>query len=95
MAHFFGMEFSLAIRTGVASSILVTGILFGLMHGPQLGENWALVSLLMLVGVIFTFARARSGTVLASFFLHLGYNSMIALTSIIATRGFTRMPPHP
>ncbi|PYT74878.1 MAG: hypothetical protein DMG39_01655 [Acidobacteria bacterium] len=95
VAHFFGMEFSLAIRTGVASSILVTGILFGLMHGPQLGENWALVSLLMLVGVIFTFARARSGTVLASFFLHLGYNSMIALTSIIATRGFTRMPPHP
>ena len=95
IAHFFGMEFPRAIRTGVASSILVTGILFGLVHGPQLGGNWAVVALLMLVGVIFTFARAWTGTVLASFFLHLGYNSMIAITSIIATRGFTRMPPHP
>ncbi|HYL85148.1 MAG TPA: CPBP family intramembrane glutamic endopeptidase [Candidatus Angelobacter sp.] len=95
IAHFFGMEFSLAIRTGVASSILLTGVLFGLMHGPQLGENWALVTLLALVGVIFTFARAWTGTVFASFLLHLGYNSMIAITSIIATKGFTQMPPHP
>ena len=95
IAHFFGMEFSLAIRTGVASSILLTGILFGLMHGPQLGDNWALVSLLAVVGVIFTFARAWTGSVFASFFLHLGYNSMIAISSIIATKGFTQMPPHP
>lgn len=93
IAERFGMECSQAIRTGVASSILVTGILFGLMHGPQLGESWELVSLLMLVGVIFTFARAWTGTVLASFLLHLGYNSMIAITAIIGTKGFTHMPP--
>ena len=93
IAQHFGMECSRAIRTGIASSILVTGILFGLMHGPQLGENWELVSLLIVVGVIFTFARAWTGTVLASFLLHLGYNSMIAITAIIGTRGFTHMPP--
>lgn len=92
VAQRFGMECSQAVRTGVASSILVTGILFGLMHGPQLGENWELVGLLILVGVIFTFARAWTGTVLASFLLHLGYNSMIAITAIISTRGFTHMP---
>jgi hypothetical protein len=28
----------------------------------------------------------------ASFLLHLGYNSMIAVTTIISTHGFTRMP---
>ena len=93
--QFFGMEFSSATRTGVVTSILVTGTLFGLMHAPQLGYTWGLVSLLTLVGVIFTFARAWTGTVLASFLLHLGYNSMIAFTSIIATKGFTHMPPHP
>jgi len=86
------MESSSAVRTGVATSILITGILFGLMHAPQLGYTWGLVSLLTLVGVIFTFARAWTGTVLASFLLHLGYNSMIAFTSIIATKGFTHMP---
>jgi len=93
--QFSGMEFSAATRTGVATSILMTGMLFGLMHAPQLGWTWGLVSLLTLVGVIFTFARAWTGTVLASFLLHLGYNSMIAFTSIIATKGFTQMPPHP
>jgi len=91
--QFFGMEFSSAIRTGVVTSILMTGTLFGLMHAPQLGWTWGLVSLLTLVGVIFTFARAWTGTVLASFLLHLGYNSMIAFTSIVATKGFTHMPP--
>ena len=79
---------------GVLPGILITGVLFGLMHGAQLGWSWGLVALLTLVGVIFTFARARTGTVVASFLLHLGYNSMIAFTSIIATKGFTQMPPH-
>jgi membrane protease YdiL (CAAX protease family) len=82
-----------AIRFGTVAGIILTGILFGLMHGAQLGWTWGLVSLLTLVGVIFTFARAWTGTVLASFLLHLGYNSMIAITSIIATKGFTHMPP--
>lgn len=77
---------------GVLPSVLLTGVLFGLMHGSQLGWTWGLVSLLTLVGVIFTFARSRTGTVLASFLMHLGYNSMIAASSIIATKGFTHMP---
>jgi membrane protease YdiL (CAAX protease family) len=92
VAQFLGMESSRAIRAGVVFSILLTGFLFGLMHAPQLGGNWGLVSLLILVGLIFTFVRAWTGTVVASFLLHLGYNSMIALTSIIATHGFTQMP---
>jgi len=93
VAEFFGMESPRTIRAGMVFSILLTGFLFGLVHAPQLGGNWGLVSLLVLVGVIFTFARAWTGTVVASFLLHLGYNSMIAVTSIIATRGFTHMPP--
>jgi membrane protease YdiL (CAAX protease family) len=80
---------------GIVPGILLTGVLFGLMHGSQLGWTWEIVLLLMLVGVIFTFARARTGTVLASFLLHLGYNSMIAVTTIVSTHGFTRIPTSP
>jgi membrane protease YdiL (CAAX protease family) len=80
---------------GVLPGILITGVLFGLMHGSQLGWTWGLVLLLTFVGVIFTFARARTGTVLASFLLHLGYNSMIAVSSIIATKGFQHIPIKP
>ncbi len=93
VARSFGMEYSVALRASVVTSIVITGTLFGLMHGYQLGWSWGFVSLLILVGIIFTFARAWTGTVLASFLLHLGYNFMIALTSIIATKGFTHMPP--
>ncbi|MGB2672793.1 MAG: CPBP family intramembrane glutamic endopeptidase [Candidatus Acidiferrum sp.] len=77
---------------GVATSVIITGVLFGLMHGAQLGWTWSLVSVLILVGVIFTFARARTGSVFASFLLHLGYNSTIALVTILGTWGFTKMP---
>ena len=79
---------------GIVPGILLTGILFGLMHGSQLGWTWGIVGLLILVGIIFTFARAHTGTVLASFLLHLGYNSMIAFATIIGTHGFTKIPTH-
>jgi membrane protease YdiL (CAAX protease family) len=77
---------------GIVPGILLTGVLFGLMHGAQLGWTWSIVGLLILVGIIFTFARAHTGTVLASFLLHLGYNSTIAIATIIGTHGFTQIP---
>lgn len=80
---------------GIVPGILLTGLLFGLMHGSQLGWSWGIVALLILVGVIFTSARAYTGTVLASFLLHLGYNSAIAVTSIVSTHGFTHLPVSP
>ena len=91
----FGANSASAVRTGTALAIGLTGVLFGLMHGAQLGWTWGLVSTLITVGIIFTFARARAGTVLASFLMHFGYNSMIAFSAIVSTHGFTRMPPHP
>ncbi len=93
LAGQLGMDSARAVRFGTASGILITGILFGMMHGSQLGWNWGLVSLLTLVGVIFTFARATTGTVFASFLMHLGYNSLIAVSSILLTKGFQTPPP--
>ena len=81
--------------TGSGFGIVLTGTLFGLMHGAQLGWTWGLVAMLVTVGIIFTLARALAGTVVASFLLHLGYNSMIAFSAIVSTHGFTKMPPHP
>jgi membrane protease YdiL (CAAX protease family) len=93
LAGYFGFAPNTALRAGTAAGVLITGILFGLLHGAQLGWTWAIVSLLIFVGIIFTFARAITGTVLASFLLHLGYNSMLAAASVIATKGFTHLPP--
>ena len=76
---------------GVVPGIAVTGVLFGLMHGYQLGWTLSLVSTLIFVGVVFTFVRARTGTVFASFLLHLGYNSTIAVVTILGTHGFQQI----
>lgn len=90
---FRGYLYPLFARSfGVAAGIIITGILFGLMHGAQLGWTWGLVSVLVGVGIIFTFVRARTGTVFASFLLHLGYNSTIAIVTILGTQGFTKFP---
>jgi len=77
---------------GIVPGVLLTGLLFGLMHGSQLGWSWGVVALLVLVGVIFTFVRAHTGTVVASFLLHLGYNSAIAIGTLVSTHGFQRLP---
>lgn len=91
---FRGYLYPLFARSfGVAPGIVLTGVLFGLMHGAQLGWTWALVGVLIFVGIVFTIVRARTGSVLASYLMHLGYNSLISLFAILGTHGFTRLPP--
>lgn len=77
---------------GVVPSIVVTGVLFGLMHGPQLGGAKSLIAVMSLVGIIFTAVRARTGSVFASYLMHLGYNSLIGVSLALATHGFTQVP---
>jgi membrane protease YdiL (CAAX protease family) len=66
----------IARRWGIAAGIAITGTLFGLMHAAQLWGGWGQIALLVLVGVVLTLVRARTGTVAASYFVHLGYNGL-------------------
>jgi len=77
---------------GVGPSIVVTGVLFGLLHGPQLGGAKSLIAVMSFVGIVFTFVRARTGSVFASYLMHLGYNSLIGISLLLSTHGFTQMP---
>jgi CAAX protease family protein len=77
---------------GMPAGVLFTGVLFGLFHALQLGFAWKQVALLMIVGIVFTYVRARAGTVLASFLVHLGYNSFLFGALFIATRGLRYFP---
>lgn len=85
----------LARKLGVPAGIAVTGMIFGMLHGAQLGWAWGLVVLLTFVGVVLTYVRARTGTVVASYFVHLGYNSMLAIFAGIASHGFRSFPQGP
>ena len=66
----------IARRFGIAAGVAITGTLFGLMHAAQLWGGWGQIALLILVGVVLTWVRARTETVAASYFVHLGYNGL-------------------
>ncbi len=69
----------LARRCGIGGGVVLTGILFGLLHAVQLWGGWGQIALLILVGMVLSRIRASSGSVLPCYFFHLGYNSLIAV----------------
>jgi membrane protease YdiL (CAAX protease family) len=75
----------LARSWGVPASVVLTGTLFGLMHAPQLWGGWLQIALLILVGIVFTYARATTRTVVTSYLLHVSYNSFLFLTFLIGS----------
>jgi membrane protease YdiL (CAAX protease family) len=85
----------LARSFGVGAGVVVTGVLFGLLHAQQLWGGWVQIGLLMVVGIVFTFARAVSRTVFASFLLHVSYNLLPSLASLVEYFGLRhRIPGH-
>lgn len=83
----------LARALGVEGGILVTGLLFGALHARQLWGGWGQIALITLVGIVLTYVRARTGTVLASWLLHFGYNTFIFATFYVSTGGLRHLPP--
>jgi membrane protease YdiL (CAAX protease family) len=81
-----------ARRFGVGAGVLATGTLFGIAHAGQLWGGWGQIVLLVVVGVVLTYVRARTGTVLASYFFHLGYNTILFAGFYFATGGLHNLP---
>lgn len=80
---FRGYLYPVAARSfGVFAGIIITGTIFGLLHAEQLWGGWAQISLLVVVGIVFTWVRAAKRTVLASYLLHVSYNFLIVLTGL-------------
>jgi hypothetical protein len=91
---FRGFLYPVAARSfGVVWGVLGTGFLFGAFHALQLWGAWGQVALLMGVGIVLTWVRARSNSVLASFLIHIAYNSTLFLGLLISTHGLRNMPP--
>jgi uncharacterized protein len=77
---------------GVTAGIIATGTLFGLLHAEQLWGGWGQIGLLVVVGIIFTWARAVTKTVVASFLLHLSYNSFLFFAFLVTSDGLRSLP---
>lgn len=82
----------IARRFGISAGVVVTGIVFGLAHAPQLWGGWGQIALLMGVGMVLTYIRARAGTVAASYLVHVSYNSILFAGLFFATGGLRHFP---
>lgn len=82
----------LARHLGIPGGIVLTGALFGMAHAAQLWGGWGQIVLLVVVGTVLTYVRARTGTVLASYFVHLAYNTSLFLGFYVATKGLHNIP---
>ena len=83
---FRGYLYPVAARSfGVAAGIIITGTLFGVLHAGQLWGGWWQIALLVIVGIVFTIARAATRTVVASYILHASYNALPVIAALLSS----------
>jgi membrane protease YdiL (CAAX protease family) len=82
----------IARRFGIPTGVIGTGILFGMAHAQQLWGGWPQIGLLICVGTVLTYVRARAGTVVASYLVHLSYNTILFAGFYFATGGLRSFP---
>ncbi|HEX6879553.1 MAG TPA: type II CAAX endopeptidase family protein [Terriglobales bacterium] len=86
---FRGLLFPVLIRRiGLASGLVITSLLFALLHASQLGMAWAPVLILFLVGLMLTLVRYVTHSLATSTLFHVGYNAIIFVRLYAATDGF-------
>lgn len=89
---FRGLLYPVVARwLGLYPAIVITAILFALIHGSQLNYSWGPVLIIFLVGIALTTVRAVKKSLSASVLMHMAYNGTIFVTTYIATDGFRHM----
>ena len=80
---FRGFLFPLLARSlGAWPGIVLTAIPFALLHGPQDQWAWQPVVLIGMAGVVFGYARYKTGSTAASAVVHAGYNATLFVVFI-------------
>ncbi len=78
-------------QVGLRFAILITAILFGGLHVPEYWGAWNHMFLIFLVGLVFSLARGRSGSLAPSVFLHVGYNASMMIILFLSTEHFRNL----
>lgn len=83
---FRGFIMPLLIRSlGAAGGIVITGFLFGILHGFEY-PDWRHVVLITVAGVVFGWTRYRTGSTVNSALMHGAFN-LTQFAALLATRG--------
>lgn len=85
---FRGFLMPLLIRSlGAAGGIVLTGLLFGVLHAYEYEWSWRHSLLISLAGTVFGWARYALGSTAASTFMHATFN-LTQFAALLAQSGF-------
>jgi membrane protease YdiL (CAAX protease family) len=86
---FRGLLFAIFERAvGLSFAIATTATLFAGLHLQEYWHAWNHLLMIFVVGVVFSLARGKSGSLTPSIFLHVGYNACMMGSLFISTHYF-------
>ncbi len=75
---------------GVSAAIWSTALLFATIHIPQLRGGTSQILTILIVGLVLSWVRWRTGSMAPPYFVHLAYNAALFTMLYFATQGFRR-----
>ncbi len=86
---FRGVLFSFFERLGgLRTAVPTTAVLFAALHYPEYAGAWTHISMILVVGLVLSLARASTGSLVPSFLLHTAYNATFIGLLFLGTHGF-------
>ena len=77
---------------GLKFAVITTAVLFAGLHIPEYWGAWDHALMILVVGLVFSIARGRTGSVTPSFILHLSYNATTMFAAYVQTQHFQKIP---
>jgi len=75
-------------RTGLSFAVVVTALLFAGLHVSEYWGAWNHVLMIFVVGLVFSLARAATGSIVPSVMIHCAYNATLMLLLFFQTQHF-------
>ncbi len=76
---------------GFWTAVLLTALLFAVIHVSQLWGGWEEIAAIFVVGTAFSYARGKTGSLVPSYLMHLGYNAALFVSLYFSTNGFREL----
>ena len=73
---------------GLWAAVAMTALLFAAIHVPQLSGGREEITSIFIVGVVFSYCRGKTGSLTASYLMHLSYNAALFVSLYFSTDRF-------
>jgi len=89
---FRGVLFAFFERLGIRFAVAATALLFAGLHLQEYQGAWNHELLILIVGLVFSLARALTGSLAPSIVLHMSYNATQMVVLFLASDHFRSIP---